>query len=288
MLIEEYRGHLPVRRMCELMNVSRSAYYNFKNKDWPNKDLKDLALKEEIEKVALFHSGYGSRRITYELRKRGKLINHKKVLRLMRELRLTKKKKHRKPNENLTHNLPVYPNLIKDFLPSDINQLWVADITYIRLRYGFCFLSAILDAFSRRVVGWALRDNLSAELALSALRMALIRRVIGPRLIHHSDQGVQYASKEYVNLLKSHGILISMSTKGCPQENAMAESFISTIKKEEVYLSEYDNITEALNCMGHFIEDLYNRKRLHSSIGYLSPVEFEDRLGNELYIENVS
>lgn len=288
MLIDERRGELPLHRMCELMKVGKTSYYYWRSKGLKNKDLKDENLNEEIKKIAFENIAYGYRRITHELRKRGQIVNSKKVLRLMRVKNLTRKKREKRPKSSLSHSLQVYPNLIKDFLPSDINQLWVADITYIRLKYGFCYLAAIIDSFSRKVVGFTLKDNLSTQLTLSALRMALSRRSICPGLIHHSDQGVQYASKEYLNLLMSHGILISMSKKGNPGENAMAESFIATLKKEEVYLSEYDDITEALICIGRFIEDVYNRKRLHSSIGYLSPVEFETMLENNLVIENVS
>jgi len=288
MLIESYREKLPVNRMCELMKVGRTAYYHGRRKDGANSiNTLNSNPKQETEDIASQHEAYGYRRITAELKKRGWTINHKKVLRIMRELNLIRKKRPRRPDNKKAHSLPVYPNLIRDFRPSDINQLWVADITYVRLRYEFCYLAAILDAFSRKVVGWALRDNLAAELALSALRMALVRRSIGPGLIHHSDQGVQYASSDYVNLLRNHDILISMSAKGNPGENAMAESFIATLKKEEVNLSEYDDITEALGRIGHFIEEVYNRKRLHSSIGYLSPVEFESSLENNLTKESV-
>lgn len=280
MLIDEYKERLPVERMCELTQVARSAYYNWFFK-MPREDESQLEsrLCQEIESIVLEFSGYGYRRVTAELRRRGQAVNHKKVLRVMRENSLTKKRKrHGVATTDSCHGLPIYPNLAKEFIPSAIDKLWVADITYIRLKYEFVYLAALLDAFSRRVVGWALRDTLSRDLSLSALRMALVRRDFDPGLIHHSDRGVQYACKEYVDLLESHSILISMSARGNPYENAQAESFIATLKKEEVYLFEYENIKEAQSRIGYFIEDVYNRKRLHSSLGYLPPAEFESKL----------
>lgn len=279
MLIDEYGGRLPVARMCKLVRVSRSAYHNWKgNKSKSRSYPKETDLRREIEKIVLELPGYGYRRVTAELKRRGHSINRKKVLRIMRENNLIKKKKRRYVSTtDSAHGLPIHPNLAKEFVPTGINQLWVADITYIHLRFEFVYLAAILDAFSRKVVGWALRNTLSQELSLSALRMALARRSFDPGLIHHSDQGVQYASKEYVNLLRDYGIIISMSAKGNPYENAQAESFIATLKREEVYLFDYENIAEALRRIGCFIEDIYNTKRLHSSLGYLPPAEFESK-----------
>jgi len=241
--------------------------------------LHDRALIEQIKEIVLELSGYGYRRVTAELKRRGYPVNHKKVLCIMRKNNLTlKKKRHRFSTTNSNHGFFVYPNLAKHMIPSMINQLWLADITYIRLRYEFAYLAAILDSFSRKVVGWSLKRSLDHELTLSALRMALVRRDISPGLIHHSDRGVQYACGEYTDLLKKNGILISMTAAGNPYENAQAESFIATLKREEVYLSQYDDVSEALLRIGHFIEDVYNSKRLHSSLGYLSPAEFESDL----------
>jgi transposase InsO family protein len=277
MLIDEYSQHLPIKRMCELLNISRDAYYNWNlSKDLPKTDSNDFALVKQIEEVVLEFPGYGYRRVTAQLKREDKQVNHKKILRIMRENNLTMKKKCRHfRTTDSSHGLPIYPNLAKEIILSGINQLWVADITYIRLKLMFVYLAAILDAFSRKVVGWALRDSLDKDLSLSALRMALARRDFGPGLIHHSDRGVQYACKEYVALLKSRGIAISMTSTGNPYENAQAESFIATLKREEVYLYEYDDIMEALLRIGYFIEDVYNTKRLHSSLGYLPPAEFE-------------
>lgn len=280
MLIDAYKGRLPIKRMCELMKVSKTAYYNFSSKEpITSHSLGEIMLNKEIEDIVLEFEGYGYRRVTAELKRRGKAINHKRTLRIMRENGLIKKKKRRyTQTTDSNHLFPVFPNLTRDFVPKRINQLWVADITYIRLVGEFAYLSAILDAFSRRVIGWSLGSSLGRDLALKALRMALMKRDFSLDLIHHSDRGVQYASKEYVSLLKGSGIQISMAAKGNPYDNAYAESFIATLKKEEVNLSEYENIQEAQSRIGRFIEDLYNRKRLHSSLGYLPPEEFETKL----------
>jgi len=173
------------------------------------------------------------------------------------------------------HELRIYPNLARELKPSGLNQLWVADITYIRLLLEFVYLAVILDAFSRRVIGWALGRTLEAELAVAALRMAIGRGRVTPGLVHHSDRGVQYASKDYVELLTEHDILISMSRRGNPYDNAQAESFIKTLKYEEVYRNEYLNFADAGRRIGKFIESVYNQKRLHSALGYLPPAEFE-------------
>jgi len=272
------------------MKVSKTAYYNWSSKI-PSVDslCSENKLGKEMEDIVNEFPGYGYRRVTAELKRRKYAINHKKVLRIMRLKNLTKRRKRRYiPTTCSTHSLPVYPNLAKDIVPTATNQLWVADITYIYLRYEFVYLAAILDAFSRKVVGWALKSSLFQELSLSALRMALVRRNFSPGLVHHSDRGVQYASKEYVNLLKNQGITISMSAKGNPYENAQAESFIATLKREEVYLSNYEDMAEALERIGYFIEDVYNTKRLHSSLEYLPPAEFESKLESKLVTVNVS
>jgi transposase InsO family protein len=277
MQIDEYSDRLPINRMCELSGASRTAFYSWiSSKYVAGKDLHDIILLEQIKEIVLEFSGYGYRRVTAEIGRRNLQANHKKVLHIMRENNLTlKKKRHRFSTTNSNHGFTTYPNLVKHLTPLRINQLWVSDITYIHLKYEFAYLAAILDAFSRKVVGWSLKESLDHELTLSALRMALVRRDIAPGLIHHSDRGVQYACGEYTDLLKKNGILISMAAAGNPYENAQVESFIATLKREEVYLSQYDDISEALLRIGHFIEDVYNTKRLHSSLGYLPPAEFE-------------
>ena len=228
--------------------------------------------------MTLAWPAYGYRRITAELQRRGQVVNRKRVLHLMREDNLLCLRKRRFVHTtNSDHRLPVYPNLVPELAVTACDQLWVADITYIRLGREFIYLAVVLDAFSRRVIGWALERSLETELALGALRMALEARTVTAGLVHHSDRGVQYASFDYTNLLKEHNIRISMSRRGNAYDNAQAESFMKTLKYEEVYLREYETMTEAHTCIGHFLEVVYNQKRLHSALGYLPPVEFEQR-----------
>jgi transposase InsO family protein len=222
---------------------------------------------------------YGYRRITAQLRRDEWEVNHKRVLRIMREdnlLCLRRRSFVRTTDSN--HKLPVYPNMAKDLEVSGLNQLWVADITYIRLQYEFVYLAVILDAHSRRVIGWALGKTLKADLAVAALKMAIRSGRVEPGLVHHSDRGVQYASKAYTELLTQHGIQISMSRRGNPYDNAQAEAFMKTLKYEEVYRTEYCDFQDARKQIGRFIESVYNRKRLHSALGYLPPAEYEQSL----------
>lgn len=257
--------------LCQTAGVPRSRYY--RHLAAPELADTDTALREHIQRVALDCSCYGYRRVTKELHRQGIAVNHKRVLRLMREDNLLCLRKRRfVATTDSDHGLPVYPNLAADMDVSAPDVLWVSDLTYIRLGHEFVYLAVVLDACSRRCLGWALGRRLDAALATSALRMALNGRK--PQ-VHHSDRGVQYASGEYTRLLKGSGIAISMSRKGNPYDNAKAESFMKTLKYEQVYLSEYENLADARMQIGHFLEAVYNEKRLHSSLGYLPPAEYE-------------
>lgn len=239
----------------------------------------EIKLRDAIQKVAVEMPAYGYRRITAALQRAGWVVNHKRVLRLMRaDNLLCLRRRAFVRTTDSEHGLRVYPNLARDMEVNGLNQLWVADITYIRLLLEFVYLAVILDAFSRRVIGWALGRTLEADLAVAALQMALGRGRVLPGLVHHSDQGVQYASGEYTALLTEHSILISMSRRGNPYDNAQAESFIKTLKYEEVYRTEYLDFADARRRLGKFIESIYNQQRLHSALGYLPPAEFEQQL----------
>ena len=259
---------------CRALSLPRATYYR---RNAPNATA-DPALRDAVQRVALEWPAYGYRRVTAQLRRRGQMVNRKRVLRLMREDNLLCLRKRRFVHTtNSDHRLPIYPNLAPELRVTKCDQLWVCDITYIRLGREFIYLAVILDAFSRRVIGWALERSLETELALGALRMALSARTVTAELVHHSDRGVQYASFDYTALLKEHNISISMSRRGNAYDNAQAESFMKTLKYEEVYLREYETMAEARTCISHFLEAVYNQKRLHSALGYLPPVEFEQR-----------
>jgi putative transposase len=260
--------------MCALARVSRVGFYRHPPR--PPETDRDMALRDALQRIALEFPSYGWPRMTAELKRRGWAVNHKRVYRLMREdnLLCLRKRKFVVTTDS-HHGLPVYPNLARGMTLTGLDQLWVADLTYIRLELEFVYLAVILDAFSRRVVGWALERTLEAELTLQALRMALLRRRPAPGLVHHSDRGVQYASRDYTQILQDHGTQISMSRKGNPWDNAACESFIKTLKYEEVYRTEYRDLAEARASIGGFLEKVYNQKRLHSALGYLPPAEFE-------------
>jgi putative transposase len=263
--------------MCELGQVSRAGWYR-QQADAQSAD-RDLELRDEIQKIALEWPAYGSRRITAELKRRGRTVNRKRVQRLMRQdnLLCLRKRKFVVTTDS-DHGLRVYPNLVRQMTLTGIDQLWRADITYVRLEVEFVYLAVILDAYSRRVIGWELDGTLEDSLTLAALRMALSRRTVTPELVHHSDRGVQYASGDYTQLLQDHQIRISMSRKANPWDNAACESFMKTLKSEEVYRTEYRDQADARLRIGQFLERVYNERRLHSALDYRSPVEFEREL----------
>lgn len=261
---------------CEVARVSRAGFYRHYEEHEPRQA--DVELRDAIQKIALANRCYGYRRVTAELQHQGTAVNHKRVLRLMRADNLLAVRKRRFVfTTDSSHTYAIYPNLAARLNVTGINQLWVADITYVRLRETFLYLAIVLDAFSRRVVGWELGEDLRAELALRALDRALADRQIEAGIVHHSDRGVQYCCSAYVEKLQAHGFIISMSRTGNPYDNAKAESFMKTLKTEEVYLKQYRDQEDARASIQQFIEEVYNRKRLHSSLGYRSPHTFEQQ-----------
>ena len=272
------QGSQRVQRLCRQAGVSRASYYRFWRKSAPREH--DTAVRDAIQRLALANGRRrGYRYITHLLRREaGIIVNHKRVRRLMGEdnLLCLRRKAFVPQTTDSRHDWEIVPNLVRDLRLTGLNQLWVADITYIRLQEEFVYLAVVIDAFSRRVVGWAMADHLRASLAIDALTMALEeRRPAWGSLIHHSDRGVQYACGDYTEVLEAHGISASMSRVGNPYDNAKAESFMKTLKAEEVDGRLYRNLKEAERCIGTFIDEIYNKQRLHSALGYRPPVEFE-------------
>jgi putative transposase len=263
---------------CDIARVSRAGFYRRYQEHEPRQA--DVALRDLIHQIVLENRFYGYRRVTAELDQQGVVANHKHVLRLMRADNLLAVRKRRFVfTTDSRHGYAVYPNLAARLRLGGVNQLWVADITYVRLRETFLYAAVVMDAYSRRVVGWELGEDLRAELALGALNRALADRRIESGIVHHSDRGVQYCCHAYVEKLQAHGFVISMSRSGNPYDNAKAESFMKTLKSEEVYLQQYRDQEEARASIQRFIEEVYNRKRLHSALGYRPPEEFEAAAG---------
>jgi putative transposase len=267
---------LGIERSCDLIKVSRAGYYRHWQASKPRQE--ETALRDEIQRLSLAKRYQGYRLITRELQQLGWTVNHKRVQRIRREdnLLCLSGRTFRPATTDSRHGWKIWPNLARYLKPTTVNQLWVADITYIRLDEEFVYLAVVLDAFSRKVVGWAMADHLRAELALAALEMALAQRdVTAGGLIHHSDRGVQYACGDYIQRLELAGIQPSMSRAGCPWDNAMAESWMKTLKREEVDGRTYRDLAEAKASIGPFIETVYNRQRLHSALAYQAPEAYE-------------
>jgi putative transposase len=270
----QMQGGMTIHEMCESSRVSRASYYRSWKKREPKQE--QVALGDAIQRLALKDRHCGYRRIGRLLKREGWVVNHKRVLRLMREDNLLSIRRRRFViTTDSEHKWRVYPNLARRMVLSGINQLWVADITYVRLQQEFVYVAVILDVYSRRVVGWSISRKLDSGFAQEALESALKERQPAPGLIHHSDRGVQYACGDYVKRLEASGITMSMSRPGNPYDNAWAESFMKTLKVEEVDGRRYRNLEDAISSIGTFIEEVYNQQRLHSALDYHSPMEFE-------------
>jgi putative transposase len=270
----QMQGGLTIRELCESGQVSRASYYRSWKRRQPTEE--NVALRDAIQRLALKDRHYGYRRIGRLLKREGWIVNHKRILRRMREDNLLSIGCRRFVlTTDSAHGWRIYPNLARHMVVSGINQLWVSDITYVRLQREFIYLAVILDVYSRRVVGWSISRQLDSGFAVAALESALKQRRPAMGLIHHSDRGVQYASNDYVERLEANGIIISMSRPGNPYDNAWAESFMKTLKVEEVDGRRYRDFDHAKSCIGTFIEEVYNGQRLHSALNYRSPMEFE-------------
>ena len=269
------QGNLTIERMCQLAGVSRAGFYRSLQEHQPIEE--DMEVRSTIQLIFVEHKRrYGYRRVSKELRRRGMLVNHKRVQRLMQEDNLLAiQPKAFVITTDSDHDLEVYLNLASRMKLTGVNQLWVADITYIRLHREWVFLAVILDAFSRKVVGWELDRTLAARLPIAALQKAISERLPPPGLVHHSDRGVQYASSDYVGVLRKHNMLPSMSRPANPYDNASCESFMKTLKREEIYANEYRDLDHLRENIAEFIDSYYNRVRLHSALGYRPPEEFE-------------
>lgn len=259
-----------------MTGLARSTYYYRPQVDPGDRAQQDADLRDRIERIQADFPGYGYRRVHEELKRQGEIVNGKRLRRVMKQYGL-------KPitwrtfvhTTDSNHRFRIYPNLLKGHTVTGLNQAWGADITYIRIRTGFVFLAAILDLCSRKIVGWAISKRIDRQVCIEALKMAIAARPGTRGCIHHSDRGVQYASDDYIKILRNHGFQISMSAKASPGDNAFVESFFKTLKYEEVHLWNYDTYEDVIDRVPYFLEEVYNRKRLHSSIGYRPPIEFE-------------
>jgi putative transposase len=273
-LVKQLSQEYPIAVICQVFEVSRSSVY-YKPVALPS----ETEIKSEIAKLAEEYPTYGYRRITAMLHRGGQQVNNKRVRRLMGEMGLVgKSPKKRCRTTNSQHEFPRYPNRVAGLVVERPDQLWVGDITYVKLGNGFVYLAVLMDVFTRSIRGWQLARSMEVELTLVALKRALAR---GSPEMHHSDQGVQYAAKAYTTLLKEQGVEISMAEVGEPTQNGYAERLMRTIKEEEVELSEYRNFEEAYQEIGKFLDDVYTKKRIHSSLGYLTPMEFENQWKEE-------
>jgi len=264
--------------MCRMAGISRASYYRHWQESAPRQ--LDTALRSRLQQLSIENRHHGYRRLSALVRREGWVVNHKRVLRLMQEdnLLCLRRRSYVPATTDSNHKWLVWPNLAPGMITTGLNQLWVADITYIRLNEEFVYLAVVLDAHSRRVVGWALDRYAGGSLALQALNMALAARTPVPGMVHHSDRGVQYACGDYIEVLKQRGIQPSMSRVGNPYDNAKAESFMKTLKQEEIDGTRYRDLEDLRSHLAEFLESVYNQRRLHSALGYLSPVEFEQQL----------
>ena len=278
------QGTLSVERMCQLTQVSRAGFYRYLRRGWQTEE--EMVLRTTVQAIVIENRWrYGYRRVTAELRSQGMTVNHKRIGRIMREDNLLAVREDWfQPSDHSLRTACIYLDLASRMTPLGPNQLWVADITYIRLAREFVYLAVVLDAFSRKVVGWALSRSLKAQLPICALERAIANRRPAPGVVHHSDQGVQYASREYLQRLREHEMLPSMSRPANPYDNATCESFLRTLKREEIQASTYRDFGDLQERVEEFIERYYNRCRLHSALDYCSPAKFEERAQAELKI----
>jgi len=265
----EHRGGLPMTRIAKLFEISRSALYRTASGD------RDVDLRDEIYAITLDWPRYGYRTVSRELRRRGIVANEKRVRRIMREEGLLCRRRSARGLPYRKHNFSTYPNLAKGFIPSEIDQLWVVDFTYVRLFGSFVFIAIVLDAFSRRCIGWALATHFRTTLAAEAVNMAIRQRKPKSDVIHHSDRGGSYCSDDYLSILREHGMTISMSRAGTPSDNAICERFMRTLKDDEIRIRDYADFDDARRSIAKFLNVTYNHTRLHSSLGYRPPAEFE-------------